>query len=121
MGISHEAYVAYGVHVAVHPYRYDENGRSAGEQVDQALAVPTVGEACPDVGHLQAGAYDRDMFFLVTKCDSAEPGEYTRIGSDETPATRGDWNRQLTHFLEVMGWTKLATEEPGWFVIADES
>jgi hypothetical protein len=41
MGFSHEAYVAYGVRVGVNPYHYDENGRSAGEQVDQALSVPT--------------------------------------------------------------------------------
>lgn len=120
MGFSHEAYVAYGVRVPVNPYHYDENGRSPGEQVDQALSVPSVKEACPDVGHLEAGDYDRDQFFIVTKCDSATLGEYTRITYD------GDterWNVQLERFLEVMGWARLFPdlETPSWFVVADMS
>lgn len=118
MGFSHEAYVAYGVRVPVGPYQYDDTGRSPGEQVDQALSVPTLRAFCPDVGHLEAGDYDADFFFVVTKCDSAELGTYTRITPDED--TR-DWDVQLERFLEVMGWARLFPdlEAPSWFVVAD--
>jgi hypothetical protein len=120
MGFSHEAYVAYGVRIPVHPYHYDDTGRGPGEQVDQALSVPTLKAFCPEVGHLQAGDYDADFFFVVTKCDSATLGAYTRIVPDED--TR-DWDVQLERFLEVMGWDRLFPdlEPPSWFVVADMS
>lgn len=121
MGFSHEAYVAYGVRVPVHPYHYDDTGRSPGEQVDQALSVPTVRDFCPDVGHLEAGDYDRDQFFIVTKCDSATLGEYTRITYDGHDTA--DWNRQIQRLIEIMGWDRLYPdlEPPAWFVVADMS
>lgn len=118
MGFSHEAYVAYGVRVPVGPYVSDDAGLYPSEQVDQALSVPTLRAFCPDVGHLEAGDYDRDMFFVVTKCDSAELGTYTRITyGDDTQ----DWDVQLERFLDVMGWSRLFPdlEPPGWFVVAD--
>jgi hypothetical protein len=121
MGFSHEAYVAYGVRIPVHPYRSDGTGRTPGEQVDQALSVPTVKAACPDVGHLEAGDYDRDSFFLVTKCESA--GYTPKFISDLVDSTENEelsWERQLLHLIEIMGWNSLADAyAPGWFVVAD--
>lgn len=120
MGFVQEAYVAYGVYIPeISPHAYSETaGMSVPEQVDQALSVPTVKTACPEVSHLSAGDYDEDKFFLVTKCDSAELGEYIRI----TPGTNTErWDCQLTHFIEIMGWSKLKLEPPTWFVVADLS
>jgi hypothetical protein len=120
MGFRHGAYVAYGVRVPVDPYVSDDAGLYPSEQVDQALSVPTLCASCPDVGYLEAGDYDADFFFVVTKCDSATLGTYTRItyGDD----TR-DWDVQLERFLEVMGWSRLFPdlEAPSWFVVRDHS
>ncbi len=118
MGFSEEAYVAYGVHIPVDPHSYDEADMSIGEQVDQALSVPTVKIACPEVGHLSAGDYDKDKFFLVTKCDSAQLGEYIRVSLGSGTE---DWDRQLAHMIELMGWSNLELESPSWFVVADLS
>jgi hypothetical protein len=119
MGYSTDAYLAYGVRVPVNPYHYDENGRNPGEQVDQALSVPTLKEVAPDVGHLSAGAYDRDSFFLVTFCESAG---YEPKFLDDVPMTEAgeaSWERQLLAVLEHMGWNGLVDAwRPGWFVIA---
>lgn len=122
--MDYSAYVAYGVHIPVNPYRSDDTGLFPDEQVDKALSVPTVKAACPDVGHIQAGDYDRDRFFLVTKCEEAEPGSYTRIGRDTLGRSTSDdelsWDRQILHLIEIMGWSGLADGfEPGWFVISD--
>lgn len=121
MGFSYAAYVAYGVRIPVNPYSYDDNGRPPAEQVDQALSVPTVKAACPDVGHMQAGAYDNDVFFIVTKCESAgyEPTWiHDLVNSSE--ADELSWDRQILHLIEIMGWSGLADSfQPGWFVISD--
>lgn len=118
MGISYDAYVAYGVRVGINPYSYNESGHDPGVQVDGALSVPTVKEACPDVGHLEAGAYDQNHIFLVTACESAGLGGYTRIG-EGFEARNADWDRQITHLIEIMGWGNLVDEKPGWFVVSD--
>lgn len=120
MGFSTSAYVAYGVHVPVNPYHRDSNGRSAGEQVDQALQVPTVKAACPDVGHLEAGDYDRDSFFVTTAFHEAgyEATWLTELSCGE----ESGWDQQIMRLLEVMGWSGLVDEyRPGWFIIADTS
>lgn len=117
MGFSYDAYVAYGVHIPVDPYRYDESGHLPSDQVDLALSVPTVKEACPDVRYLEAGQYDENMFFLVTRCEGAELRTYKRI---ESLAEEVDWDRQIKHLIEVMGWGGLVDViDPGWFVVAD--
>lgn len=118
MGFSHDAYVAYGVRIPLGAYQSDDEGLYPSEVVDLVLSVPTVKAYCPDVGHLQAGAYDEDFFFLVTKCDSAALGEYTRITYDDTDA---DWDIQLERVVEVAGWRHLDLEPPSWFVVADMS
>lgn len=120
MGYSTSAYVAYGVQVPVNPYRYDSNDRNPGEQVDQALQVPTVKAACPDVGHLSAGKYDQHNFFLVTKCEEA--GYEAAFVQDMAASTEGQeliWDQQIMRLLEVMGWGGLSDSFTiGWFVVA---
>lgn len=125
MGFGHEAYVAYGVRIPVNPYHYhsNEDHLFADEQVTKALSVPTVKAACPDVGYLQAGNYDQDHFFLVTKCESA--GYEPKFLDDMANSTENEelsWERQILHLIEVMGWSGLADSyQPGWFIIADLS
>ncbi len=115
MGMFHAAYVAYGVQVDVDPYGHDR----PTDQIDDALSVPTVKEACPDVDHLLAGGYDDDKVFIVTAHQEAgyEPTRfYPSHGEAEAY-----WGGQIVHFLEVMGWSELVAKEPSWFVIADTS
>lgn len=118
MGYSQEAYVAYGVYIPLDPYAQDEAGLLTTEQVDQALSVPTVKIECPEVGHLSAGDLDRDKFFLVTQCDSAELGQYIRLIPN---VDTEDWNHQLAHLIDTMGWSGLDLEPPSWFVVSDFS
>ncbi len=125
MGMYYEAYVAYGLRIPRDPYRCDNTGRTPREQVDQLLSVPTVKDACPDVGHLEAGAYDRNMFFLVTKRVSTCLGEYTRVSAPEDSSgnreREAEWTRQLSHVITLLGWSHPDLETPGWFVVADQS
>lgn len=120
MGYSTSAYVAYGVRVPVNPYEYDENGRNPGEQVDQALSVPTVKEACPDVGHMSAGDVDQEAFFLCTAFHEA--GYEATFMAELSCGEEVGWDRQILHLIEIMGWSGLADAfAPGWFVVADTS
>lgn len=126
MSISHGSYLAYGLRVSINPYEYNDEGLTPGEQVGQALSVPTVRATCPDVGHLQAGAYDDDMFFLTTECHTAEIAEVHWIGSGSdgnAQAKRLDWDRQLYRMVEIMGWRELICKPhtAGWFIVTDES
>lgn len=120
MGYSTSAYVAYGVRIPLSPYVYDENERNVGEQVDQVLSVQTVKAACPDVGHMTAGAYDQHEFFLTTAFHEAGyEAQWVSDLADSSENQELSWERQLMHLIEVMGWTGLADSfQVGWFVVA---
>lgn len=121
MGYYTTAYVAYGVQIPINPYHRNEQGDCASDQVDDALSVPTVKEACPDVGHLTAGNVDQDSFFLVTGFHEA--GYEAQSLGTLPRAEEVGWDRQIHHLIEVMGWGGLidGAYDPGWFVVADQS
>lgn len=121
MSTSYSAYVAYGIEIPISPYGYDDSGCNAAEIVDKTLAVETVKAACPNVGHLQAGAYDLDRFFLVTSCHEAEIGQVRFVGA--AIQTERGWDEQIKTALQALGWDLLYPDllEPDWFVICDES
>jgi hypothetical protein len=113
MGMYHSTYFAYGVHVRTDNYAWHE-----AEHADAELAK--LKDRCPDVGHLSAGDYDRDMFFLVTKATEVSLGTYEHVTPDT--ATREqllDWNRQLNEAAHALGYTDVSL--PGWLVVPDLS
>lgn len=113
MSIFRSSYLAYGIRLPDEGSLYD-----AQEVIEQTLSVSTVKEACPDVGHFTAGAYDEHSLYLVTEFHAANY-EPTWINVDWD--LQQSWDRQLRRALEVLGWTRvLETFEPGWFVIKSE-
>jgi hypothetical protein len=113
MGMSHSTYFAYGIHVTTGQHAWLES-----ERADEEL--PKIKAACPDVGHLSAGNYDADMFFLVTKCSEVSLGKFEHV----TPQTAGaeqiaDWDRQLIAAAMALGYTDASA--PGWLVVPDLS
>lgn len=116
MDLSYAAYVGYGVLIPVDPYERNDKGMYPDEAVDQILSVGAVRSVCPDVGHLTATTYPQNMFFLVTQCDSAELGEYTRFTRDNDT---GSWDWQLDYLVQLMGWSGFDIERPSWFVVSN--
>lgn len=115
MSMWHATYLAYGLHVPVDAY--------GGEcdRADETLGRPAVKRLCPDVGHLTAGGYDEDMFFLVAKVIRVELGNYLRIGKEYGELEAG-WDCQLREAVQELGYTQYTgLEEPGWLVIPDVS
>lgn len=114
MGMYHSTYFAYGIHIPVDGPAWSETDR-----IDTELAA--VKDLCPDVGHLTAGDYDRDMLFLVTESDEIELGKYGRA-TTATPEQRADWDRQLANAVDHLGYGHLRDlEAPGWLCIPDLS
>jgi hypothetical protein len=113
MGYYHSTYFAYGVHVP--------NVDSAWQEADRADdALPKIKATCPDVGHLCAGNYDRDRFFLVTKSEEVSLGKYAHVTPQTaTPEQIADWDRQLAAAVKALGYTD--TSAPGWIVVPDLS
>lgn len=114
MGMYHSTYFAYGIHVPVEGSAWEES-----ERADDVL--PKIKAACPDVGHLSAGDYDRDRFFLVTKCDEVDLGNFAHVTPQTATAEQlADWNRQLAEAAERLGYGE-NTGAPGWIVVPDLS
>ena len=70
------------------------------------------------IGHLLAGAYDSDRFYLVTQVYSA------RCEALAVPdlAPTADWDRQIRSAIEALGWTRFRQmDRPRWFIVADVS
>ncbi|WP_424862121.1 hypothetical protein [Streptomyces sp. MMS24-I29] len=114
MGFHHSTYFAYGLRIptAAHPW-------AETDRIDTALA--TVKFLCPDVGHLTAGAYDRDMLFLVTECDEVGLGTYGRA-TTATAEQRADWDRQLAQAVDHLGYGHIRDlDAPGWICVPDVS
>jgi hypothetical protein len=114
MGYYHSTYFAYGLRIPIDAHPWTETDR-----IDAELA--TLKAECPDVGHLTAGDYDRDMLFLVTESDEIALGKYGRAMS-ATPEKCADWDRQLRNAVDQLGYGHLRDlEEPGWICIPDLS
>lgn len=111
MGFHHSTYFAYGIHVKTDTYPWEE-GERAEDVLKQHKAT------CPDVGHLSAGDYDRDMFFLVTKCDEVSLGKFEHVTPQTATAEQlADWDRQLIAAAMALGYAD--TSAPGWLVVPD--
>ena len=114
MGYYHSTYFAYGLRIPIDAHPWTETDR-----IDTELAE--IKDVAPDVGHLTAGDYDRDMLFLVTQCDEIALGKYGRA-TDATPEQRADWDRQLANAVDHLGYGHLRDlEAPGWLSIPDLS
>lgn len=113
MGYYHSTYFAYGLHVSVEGPAWEESERAETE-------LPKIKDRCPDIGHLEAGDYDRDHFFLVTKCSSVDLGKFEHVTPQTaSPEQIADWDRQLIAAAMSLGYTD--TSAPGWFVVPDLS
>ncbi|MFF4576891.1 hypothetical protein ACFY15_00540 [Streptomyces sp. NPDC001373] len=104
MSIWTTAYLAYGLEI---PARDTD-------ELDR-----TLGPLKSNVGHLEAGPYDRDRLYLVTACHSAD------LRMSETPdIPRNDaqyltWDDQLRTALAALG---LATDQQfTWHLIANQN
>ncbi|MFF1686062.1 hypothetical protein [Streptomyces sp. NPDC058254] len=114
MGYYHSTYFAYGLRIPVDAHPWAETDR-----IDEELKA--VRDQCPDVGHLTAGDYDRDMLFLVTKSNRVDLGEYGRASS-ATPEQRADWGRQLANAVDHLGYGHIRDlDAPSWLCIPDLS
>lgn len=113
MGMYHSTYFAYGIHIPLNGHAWEESERAD-------VSLQRVKAECPDVGHLSAGDYDRDMFFLVTQCDSVDLGQFRHVNPQSADADQlADWNRQLAAAARALGHDK--TGEPGWLTVPDVS
>jgi hypothetical protein len=114
MGYHHSTYFAYGIHIPVEAPAWKETDR-----IDKELAK--LKELCPDVGHLAAGDYDRDMVFLVTDCQEIDLGKYGRANL-ATADQCGEWDTQLAFAVHALGYSNLPDlQAPGWLCIPDLS
>lgn len=113
MGMYHSTYFAYGIHVTTSQYAWTEGDRADTE-------LPKIKDRCPDIGHLSAGNYDADMFFLVTKSTEVDLGGFEHVTPDTVAAEQlADWDRQLTEAARALGYSDVS--KPGWFVVPDLS
>lgn len=113
MGMYHSTYFAYGIHIPTDRPAWEESERAETE-------LAKIKGQCPDVGHLEAGDYDRDMFFLTTKCTSVDLGGYEHVTPQTATAEQyADWDRQLIGAAMALGYKD--TSAPGWFVVPDLS
>lgn len=113
MGFHHSTYFAYGIHVTTGQHAWQESEHAETE-------LPKIKDACPDVGHLSAGDYDRDFFFLTTKCDEVSLGKFEHVTPQTaSPEQIADWDRRLIAAAMALGYTDVSA--PGWFVVPDLS
>jgi hypothetical protein len=82
MGFWRSTYFAYGLEVPAGGAPWQ-----AAEHLETEL--PKLKQQCPDVGFLQAGDYDQDMTFLVTKSEEIELGTYAALGYPTGPDLKG--------------------------------
>ena len=116
MGFSYSAYHFYGVHVPqdqwTESYAAAEGDRISG--VIRDLGFSTRGTK---VGHLSAGKYDEDMFFLLIDIQwldaEVELGEY-RVSMPPASIPR-EWDKALAQVASAAGYSGLA--KPGWITV----
>ncbi|MFG3048105.1 hypothetical protein ACGFZR_24635 [Streptomyces sp. NPDC048241] len=100
MGIFHSAYLAYGIQIP----DMDEDTLDRG--------IPGMSE----VGHLRAGAYDREMTFLVTECSEADLGQVATVNPDRATREQYErWDRDLRAAAKALGVNE--PPEPCWLLI----
>lgn len=104
MGFWHTAYAAYGI--------------ALPKSIDLDTVEQYVDQLDNEVGHLNAGPYDRDSLYLVTACASAELGQTECIPVE---ATSPGWDEQLRAAAVGLGVPADQVPTPGWFVVADMS
>lgn len=116
MGFWRSTYFAYGLEVPASGAPWQ-----TAEHLETEL--PKLKEQCPDVGFLQAGDYDNDMTFLVTKSEEIELGTYAVVRPDAlTDEQRANWDRQLVAACEALGYaTGPDLKGPGWICVPDLS
>jgi hypothetical protein len=113
MGCYHSTYFAYGIHIPGDGSAWEEAERADDE-------LKKIKADCPDVGHLSAGDYDRDFFFLVTKCSEVRLGKFEHVTPQTATAEQlADWDRQLIAAATALGYAN--TSAPGWLVVPDLS
>lgn len=118
MGMIQSAYYFYGVHIPTHEWT-DQWVDAESERLDPVIRA--VKDLAPDVRHLTAGDYDRDMLFLVIH----RPGFLTEIPLGEfakiVPEKSRDlgWDAQLTAVVKAMGYRDV--DRPGWIFLPDVS
>lgn len=114
MGYYQSTYFAYGLRIPVEGPAWKETDR-----LDKEL--PKLKDRCPDVGHLAAGDYDRDMVFLVTDSQEIELGSYGWANT-ATAEQRANWDTQLAHAVLALGYSELPDlAAPGWLCVPDLS
>jgi hypothetical protein len=126
MGIYRSTYVAYGVHVPGD--KYEGSAWQEGERLDSVIYEAGLKET--DVGHMTAGAYDRDELFIVCSppYDRDDPTTHVQIelGSWRSyPASwfqspeRFRWDDLIDQVVTAAWYGDLG--EPGWIVVPNES
>lgn len=116
MGYFYSAYHFYGVHVPksqwIEDYAAAEGDRISGVISD--LGFRTSGTK---VGHLSAGKYDQDMFFLLIDIEGldaeVELGEY-RVSMPPASIPR-EWDKALAMVASAAGYSGLGN--PSWITV----
>lgn len=118
MGMTTSARYFYGVHIPTHEWA-NQWANAEGERLDPVIRA--VRDLAPNVMHLTAGDYDRDMLFLVIH----RPGFLTEIPVGEfakiVPEKSRDlgWDAQIAAVVQAMGYSDV--DRPGWIFLPDIS
>lgn len=116
MGYSYRAYHFYGVHVPSDQWTEDY-AAGEGDRIDGVISGLGFSTRGTKVGHLSAGKYDQDMFFLLIDIygldTEVDLGEY-RVSMPPAAVPR-EWDQALTAVAKAAGYTGLA--RPGWITV----
>lgn len=117
MGYFYSAYHFYGVHVPEDQWAEAGPASEEGERIDGVIRDLGFRTSGTKVGHLSAGKYDQDMFFLLIDIDGldveVELGEY-RVSLTPAAIPR-EWDQALSAVAKAAGYTGLA--RPGWITV----
>lgn len=120
MGMSTSAYHFYGMHV---PQGQWTLGHISAEMDMIDRVIKAVKQDAPDVCHISAGDYDRDMLFLAI--DEEDVSSEVKLGQFRLVTDQNVqnpwWNDQLATVAHAMGYESGCTGEPGWITVPDVS
>jgi len=109
MGMYHSTYFAYGARIP-----------DTDSEVMQTVLRALKDQHGSSVGYLHAGDYDRDMTFLVTKCEEVNLGDVKTVTPQmAAPDQYAAWDTQIRQAADALGTAPL--HEPGWLVVPDLS